>query len=228
MGNYLPVFFDTLEGTEQLSDEELGRLIRAAGAYAMGKEDYTSRITGNEKYVFPFLKGQIDRNDEISKVRAKSRAIKRDQNGSNDINAEQNGTNGIKTEQTATNSPNNNNNKNKNENKKQVQEQKQQRFDQFWAAYPRHEAKAVAMKAFEKLNPDDNMLAIMLSAIERWKGSSQWKEAGGQFIPHPSTWINQKRWEDEPPVANNGGYSQRDYSGETEAAIERMMGAMIK
>jgi hypothetical protein len=28
--------------------------------------------------------------------------------------------------------------------------------------------------------------------------SAEWTKDGGQFIPHPATWLNQKRWEDEP------------------------------
>ena len=37
----------------------------------------------------------------------------------------------------------------------------------------------------------------MLEAIEKHKASSQWQKDGGQFIPHPATWLNQERWEDE-------------------------------
>jgi hypothetical protein len=27
--------------------------------------------------------------------------------------------------------------------------------------------------------------------------SAQWQRDDGQFIPHPSTWLNGRRWEDE-------------------------------
>ena len=72
---YMPLFFDTFEETDNLTDEEFGRLIRAAGYYATGKDGWESMITGNERYAFPFLKGQIDRNNKISKARAKAGAI---------------------------------------------------------------------------------------------------------------------------------------------------------
>ena len=72
------------------------------------------------------------------------------------------------------------------------------RFTQFWAAYPRHTAKAEALKAFKKIDPDDELLLKMLSAIQQQRNSSQWTRDNGQYIPHPATWLNQRRWEDEP------------------------------
>ena len=73
-------------------------------------------------------------------------------------------------------------------------------FDLFWAAYPRHTAKETAKKAFDKLNPSAELLTTILDAISRQKTSVQWTKDGGQFIPHPATWLNQHRWEDELPT----------------------------
>ena len=72
------------------------------------------------------------------------------------------------------------------------------RFDRFWSAYPRKAGKGAALKAFQKLNPGEELLEQMLETIRREKGSLQWQEEGGRFIPHPATWLNQGRWEDEP------------------------------
>ena len=72
-------------------------------------------------------------------------------------------------------------------------------FNQFWSAYPKHIAKQSAVKAFEKLKPDEKLLEAMLKAIESQKGSKQWEKDGGAFIPYPATWLNQRRWEDELP-----------------------------
>lgn len=71
-------------------------------------------------------------------------------------------------------------------------------FDRFWVAYPRHQGKEAARKVWEKLNPDAALLEIMLSALERQRASDQWRRDGGQFIPYPATWLNGRRWEDEP------------------------------
>jgi hypothetical protein len=71
------------------------------------------------------------------------------------------------------------------------------KFDTFWAAYPRKIGKDAARKAFAKRNVTKELLQQMLDAIEAQKRSEQWQKNGGQFIPHPATWINQGRWQDE-------------------------------
>jgi hypothetical protein len=72
-------------------------------------------------------------------------------------------------------------------------------FDAFWDAYPRKESKPAARKAFDKLKPDAELLGKMLQSIAKWERSAQWQENGGQFIPYPASWLNQRKWEDTPP-----------------------------
>ena len=100
---YIPLFFDTLEETQDLTDEEFGRLMRAIGAYAIGNEDYAQIITGNEKYAFRFLKGQIDRNTEISNARARAGASGKGQSEAKQSCTEQTVTNISKIEQAEAN-----------------------------------------------------------------------------------------------------------------------------
>ena len=76
----------------------------------------------------------------------------------------------------------------------------QERFETFWEAYPKKQGKKAAEKAFERANVDDELLGVMLKAIEKAKQTAQWRREGGQFIPYPATWLNQGRWEDEPMV----------------------------
>jgi hypothetical protein len=73
-------------------------------------------------------------------------------------------------------------------------------FAEFWSVYPRHEKKPKALAAWRKLNPDPQTVTVILAAIARQKLSPQWTKEAGQFIPHPATWINDRRWEDETPV----------------------------
>lgn len=70
-------------------------------------------------------------------------------------------------------------------------------FDRFWQAYPRKTAKPQAAKAFARLRPDEPLLSRMLAALALQRQSAQWQRDDGQFIPHPSTWLNGRRWEDE-------------------------------
>ena len=79
-----------------------------------------------------------------------------------------------------------------------ISESKDSDFDAFWAAYPRKVGKADARKAFKKAKAP---LDTLLAAIDRQKQSDQWQKSGGQYIPNPSTWLNQGRWEDELPTA---------------------------
>lgn len=72
-------------------------------------------------------------------------------------------------------------------------------FDRFWAAYPKKIGKGAAEKAFAKA-PINGHLADVLTALERQKHSEQWRRDGGQFIPNPATWLNQRRWEDGDPT----------------------------
>ena len=69
-------------------------------------------------------------------------------------------------------------------------------FDVFWRAYPRKVGPAAAKKAFAKLKVTEELLSKMLHAIEVQKRYT-WKDKDPQYIPHPSSWLNGERWEDE-------------------------------
>jgi hypothetical protein len=76
-------------------------------------------------------------------------------------------------------------------------------FDQFYSAYPRKRSRGDAEKAWQKLKPDAEMLALILAALESAKASDDWTRDGGKFIPYPASWLNAKGWADEfhPPFA---------------------------
>ena len=74
-------------------------------------------------------------------------------------------------------------------------------FDRFWAAYPKKKNKDAARKAWRKLNPDLALCRVMSAALERDKRSRDWLKDSGAYIPHPSSWLNGRRWEDEPEGA---------------------------
>lgn len=83
----------------------------------------------------------------------------------------------------------------------------QELFSQFYSAYPRHDSKQIAMLKFAKIMSEckteedqKNMLDKMLKSIETSKSSEQWNKENGKYIPMPSTWLNQRRWEDEGVV----------------------------
>ena len=72
-------------------------------------------------------------------------------------------------------------------------------FVKFWDAYPRKVGRADAEKKF-KAALSKTTLEVILRAIEIQKISPQWMKDGGQYIPHPATWLNQGRWEDKMKI----------------------------
>jgi uncharacterized protein YdaU (DUF1376 family) len=83
---------------------------------------------------------------------------------------------------------------------KERKEKPDERFVAFWACYPKRIGKGAAEKAFQNAGVDNDLLAKIVQALKVQRESDQWKKDGGQFIPHPATWLNQKRWEDEVSI----------------------------
>ena len=88
--------------------------------------------------------------------------------------------------------------------KEKEQEKEQEhaaRFARWWEAYPHKVARKDAVKAWKKLRVDNDLLKTMLQAIERQRDTEAWTKDKGKYIPHPATWLNGRRWEDEtnPP-----------------------------
>ena len=77
----------------------------------------------------------------------------------------------------------------------------EQLFDRFWAVYPRKVGKKDAVKAWNKLKPDETLTIQIIEGVERWKLSTQWTKDGGQYIPYPATFLNGERWKDECDIA---------------------------
>ena len=76
-------------------------------------------------------------------------------------------------------------------------------FDTFWREYPRKVGKGDARKKFAKALTKTSFDNIM-AALQRVKASAQWTKDGGQFVPHPATWLNQERWDDEVGESADG------------------------
>ena len=70
-------------------------------------------------------------------------------------------------------------------------------FETFWKAYPKKRSKDAALRRWNSIKPNDDLLKTMLAAIEQQKKSESWMKDGGQFIPYPATWLNGGSWKDE-------------------------------
>jgi hypothetical protein len=69
-------------------------------------------------------------------------------------------------------------------------------FDQWYAGYPRKEAKDAAKKAFTKARKSAS-LQELLSGLEQYIKTTKGQER--RFIALPATWLNAGRWQDEIP-----------------------------
>lgn len=81
-------------------------------------------------------------------------------------------------------------------------------FLAFWLVYPRKVAKPLAWRSWKRQAPK---LDDVLAALAWQRESAQWQEH--DKIPHPSTYLMGRRWEDEkPPIVAPGasGSATRD------------------
>lgn len=67
-------------------------------------------------------------------------------------------------------------------------------FLEFWSSYPIKEGKVDALKSWIATSPP---IDKVLQSIQWQRVSKKWKEG---YIPMPSTYLNQGRWQDEAPV----------------------------
>ena len=68
-----------------------------------------------------------------------------------------------------------------------------QQFERFWKIYPRRVGKSAALKAFEKALVIEDP-EVIISRLTAW---AERPLPEMRFIPHPATWLNQGRWQDD-------------------------------
>jgi hypothetical protein len=68
----------------------------------------------------------------------------------------------------------------------------------FWPQYPRKMGKDGAKKGLLRIVKSAAKSAEVLVGLTRWLASHDWAKEGGKFIPYGSTWVNGRRWLDEP------------------------------
>lgn len=70
-------------------------------------------------------------------------------------------------------------------------------FERFWDAYPRKVDKKKAFAAWLKCNGNRPPVDDLILAVQQQAETPSWTDKDGQFIPHPTTWINGERWTDQ-------------------------------
>lgn len=70
-------------------------------------------------------------------------------------------------------------------------------FLAFWDAYPKKVGKSTAWAAWKRDRLDEFALTITTNVEDRKARDGRWLRNDGQFIPDPTTYLNQERWNDE-------------------------------
>ena len=96
------------------------------------------------------------------------------------------------------------------------------RFERFWRGYPKKVGKGDARKIWTRLRPSEELTLRMINAVEIAKKSVEWTKDGGKYIPNPSTWLNQERWEDELTPMKEEPSSAQEPKSETDRWFEEV------
>lgn len=100
---------------------------------------------------------------------------------------------------------------------KQTADHKPDIFESFWSSYPRKDGRQETIAAWDKLAPDDETIAAMARGLKAAKKSEKWTKDNGWYIEYASTWINNRRWENQgvdhsqiqtKPSAQEGGWAE--------------------
>lgn len=187
--------------------ESIDGLIRICRAFTPDEQEAVRNVADQ---FFPLDEDGLRRNKradvEIAKQAQKSEAARRSIEAR--WNKERN-TDVIRTNNEGTYERNTIHNHNHNHNQIPESEPKSATtplgFETFWEAYPKKTGRKAAIKAWvaAKDKPDVDRI---VSVVQREKQSAQWKKDGGQFIPHPATWLNQGRWDDAAPAVTPSHY----------------------
>lgn len=70
-------------------------------------------------------------------------------------------------------------------------------FESFWNTYPKKVNKKKSKEKFMKICKTEKVFNEIMAGLHSQLKSDEWKKNNGQFIPHPTTWLNGERWQDE-------------------------------
>ena len=257
----LKVRADFDEITEALTDEEKSRLLLAMIRYAKDRENVPT-LTGNERILWPVFRVEIDHDRAVIETwteNGKKGGRPRKNDNQTEPNETQNNQNKPNETQNNQTEPKNNlvfeeeesererEKEKRTKREKEIEKDKEEEhgnaraqeisgnlFDLFWTEYPRKEGKKAARKEWDRLRPSETLLQDMLNSLHKQKNSDQWTRDGGQYIPHPATWLHGERWKDETVMPARASprniaqsYSQRDYNGEDKDALNRMLSMAV-
>ena len=189
-----------------LEDEEAGKLIKTIFSYVC---DENPQPTGMTKYAFeiikPVLKADLKKYEEKKEKYTENIRKRWNKEENEKIQSNTIEYNGIPSDSVYVNDNVNVNvnvlSKDNELNNRDIniscskEEKNESIFESFWKVYPRKVGKEKCRNWFKSHKPKQDLVQKMIEAVEEQKKSKQWSDP--QYIPHPYTWLNQGRWEDE-------------------------------
>ena len=252
------LYYSFRKHLEILTNEECGKLFKALMDY--GEKGQEPDLEGAALMAFSFIACQMDRDAEEYEKKCKKRSesgkkggrpkkitgSEDEQNESNENQTKAKKANGFSEKQSKAKKADNDNEYDNDilkppivppeETPVQKASLQEQRFSSFWKEYPKKVGKQAALKAWEKIRPDAELYESIMQAIATAKESQEWTKENGQYIPHPATWLNQGRWDDEltpakaeperraPNYGSNSGRTERKETGTESTAKKTLSG----
>lgn len=232
------LYLEYAEYFAELTDEQAGKVIKAIYAFEQGQE--LPELSGASKIAFSAIRNQLMRDNERweKQVRNGKRGGRPASQEEPSHNQEESQTkpsdNPTETQSKANQKPKKAYMNNElcimsnelcnnppivppegDEAEPAQKEPKVTGFDEFWQSYPHKVGKKAALSAWKKLKPNAGLRAKIMESLETQKSSQQWRRENGRYIPNPSTWLNQGRWDDQLDQVNTskGGTSyEPDFS----------------
>ncbi len=228
------IYYEWEEMLQFMTDSQIAETLRAMFSYAKRGEipEFSSPLLNT---TFCVIKYAIDRDSE----KYKQRSAVNSQNGKKGGRPKSKKTEKDQTKAKKADNDNENGNGNDNENgndKKNISISSapavQDRatagaytedFLNFWEEYPRKTGKGAAFRVWLKMRPSKKERADISSALKWQKQSVQWNNSAyGKFIPLPATYLNQRRWEDEPDNSSVGDITDPNRYKDDESDLETL------
>jgi hypothetical protein len=98
-------------------------------------------------------------------------------------------------------------------------------FLTWWKAYPNKKNKQQALKSWHGADLESIDQEPLLRILNLQKRQSEWTKDNGQYVPHPSTYLNQARYMDDPAeIQKQSGPS--DYKSKLSPEVRAKMESM--
>jgi len=73
-------------------------------------------------------------------------------------------------------------------------------FERFFKEYPKKKNRKKSLSVWLRINPSPEGAEAIISAVKNQRNQLDWIKEDGKYIPLPSKWLEEERWDDEVDV----------------------------